>query len=493
MRGDWLNFFIRAVCLMLLLGALICPDVVTAQTKGGLYISTNPSSAEIIIDGKLYGASPAFLSKLTPGNHIIQLKKDGYSDITEQIVVEPNRIKDVKFTLKAERGFINVKSSPTGAEVSLDNRPRGRTPLYLRGILATSHQLSLSLRGHELWTKEIELKSGEQKVVSAKLTPKSSRRHSGASHIQDHKECTGCHTLESLGGKIQIASDPEGADVIINKESRGRTPLSLTLFPGNYNIVVVKPNYEPYQRTLELASRETLSFKTELRYKYDADDMVLITEGVFIMGNSKSRKDERPTHKVYLKAFYIDRHETTNAEYREFFRATGHRVTSYPFEKDFGKEQQPVVGVSWSDAVAYCRWAGKRLPTEAEWEKAARGTEGFIYPWGNNWQPEYANSRLSELNCTTGAGKYQLGISVYGIFDMAGNVWEWCADYYHATYYPNSPYHDPRGPKKGVFRALRGGSWSDDFFNLRTAARRGAKPSTRLNNIGFRCAKDVAR
>ena len=230
-------------------------------------------------------------------------------------------------------------------------------------------------------------------------------------------------------------------------------------------------------------------------------DMVLIPAGEFSMGSDQDEVDERPVHRVGLDAFWIDRYEVTNGQYQAFLDATKHRAPLYRTDSRFSGSSRPVVGVSWHDAEAYCSWAGKRLPSEAEWEMAVRGTESRIFPWGNafegarlNWRghADYARDpdpSTDGYSFTSPVGSYAEGVSVYGIHDMLGNVWEWCADWYGEDAYRKHEARNPKGPTKGHTRVLRGGAWIDYQSNLRTTNRMRAFPSLRHVDIGFRCAK----
>jgi formylglycine-generating enzyme required for sulfatase activity len=217
--------------------------------------------------------------------------------------------------------------------------------------------------------------------------------------------------------------------------------------------------------------------------------MVLVPAGEFLMGSDDGDADEKPPHRVHLDAYHVDRYEVTNALYRRLMEATGRQAPSYWNDSKWNGASQPVVGVSWHDAEAYCKWAGKRLPTEAEWEKAARGTDGRKYPWGEQWDASRANSDASKLGKTATVGSYPSGVSPYGAHDMAGNVWEWVADWYARDYYQRSPERNPPGPDSGTSRVLRGGSWDFNPFNLRSTYRINYTPVYRSHDFGFRCAR----
>ena len=225
--------------------------------------------------------------------------------------------------------------------------------------------------------------------------------------------------------------------------------------------------------------------------------MVSIPEGPFEMGaaGTQALEDERPLHRVTLDAFMMDVHEVTTAQYGAFLSATG-RVTPWLWETVSAvlHSDRPVIGVDWNDADAYCRWRGKRLPTEAEWEKAARGVDGRLYPWGNQVpMKDVANfalgARFSYSQVLVPVQSYESGKSPFGLYQMAGNVGEWVSDWYSANYYERSPETNPSGPENGQFKVLRGGSWSDLPKYLLTYGRFKLPPETRNSYIGFRCAK----
>ena len=222
--------------------------------------------------------------------------------------------------------------------------------------------------------------------------------------------------------------------------------------------------------------------------------MVFVSAGPFVMGgrDEESPSNERPSHTVHLADFFIDPFPVTNVDYLEFVRATGHGMPIHWARGTFpmGTGRHPA-NVSWKYAVAFAEWAGKRLPTEAEWEKAARGTDERTFPWGNRFvEGERCNSN-NMVGTTTPVDEFPDGRSPYGLWDMAGNVFEWCSDYYDEEYYKHSPSSNPRGPQGGQERVLRGGSYQESRAGLRCTHRRGAAETDNLDNVGFRCAMDI--
>jgi formylglycine-generating enzyme required for sulfatase activity len=252
-------------------------------------------------------------------------------------------------------------------------------------------------------------------------------------------------------------------------------------------------------------------------WEKDESKMVYVPDGEFIMGFSESDakaieainpeakfsvEGEKPRHTVFLDAFYIDKYEVTNARYRKCVEAgvcNAPSDTTYYGKDDYA--QHPVVFVSWYDADTYCRWAGKRLPTETEWEKAARDDdEERTWPWGNKFDGNRVN--FCDTNCpewwrhasvndgyaqTAPVGSYPKGVSLYGALDMAGNVWEWVADWYDPDYYSQSPDRNPPGPDSGSEKVVRGGSWLNGFTDIRARYRYKSPPAFLGKDFGFRC------
>lgn len=218
-----------------------------------------------------------------------------------------------------------------------------------------------------------------------------------------------------------------------------------------------------------------------------AGEMVLVPAGEFIMGNDRGEADEKPEHKVYLDAFYIDKYETTVDQYGKCAQAGKCTKPNEGGGCNWGKSDRgkhPINCVDWNQVKTYCEWAGKRLPTEAEWEKAARGTDGRVYPWGNEWD---AGKCVNNTNSTKPVGSIPAGASPYGCLDMVGNVWEWCADWYDAGYYKTAPVRNPPGPASGTTRVLRGGAWVLLPTYFRAARRHCDSPAVRDSYGGFRC------
>jgi len=309
-----------------------------------------------------------------------------------------------------------------------------------------------------------------------------------------------------------------------NDETPLSDPASMNQTPATAEAVTAAPDDNFVAISTEMIATETEVIVSPVT------EMMFIPAGVFLMGSPEGvgDKDELPQHTVYLDSFFIDKTEVTNAIFEQFVIETNYQTDAEKSGKSYafvnndwylvsgadwrhpfgpssdisGLDDHPVIHVSWNDAVAYCEWAGKRLPTEAEWEKAARGTAGTTYPWGNdppagnlvNYADSNTNFDWSVRSVNDGykytapVGSYPDGASPYGLLDAAGNVWEWVADWYGKEYYSQSPESNPQGPTTGTIRVMRGGAWDDLISGIRSSYRAAYAQTNTNGDTGFRCA-----
>ncbi|HEV8540190.1 MAG TPA: formylglycine-generating enzyme family protein [Nitrospiraceae bacterium] len=269
-----------------------------------------------------------------------------------------------------------------------------------------------------------------------------------------------------------------------------RLAVTLALLAGLAGMSAATPSFAETRRALEAEARK------------NGDPMVWIADGAFTMGSQDGISKTMPTHHVYMSAFYIDMFEVTTARYAKFLTASGQ---SQPWllprlwdQVDLPSDgDRPVIGITWTAADAYCRWAGKRLPTEAEWEKAARGTDHRTYPWGNaaptsdlaNYDKPVSAKGYSDS--VRPVDSYKAGKSPYGLYGMAGNASEWVADWYDDKYYTSSPESNPPGPTRGEQKVLRGGSLGDRASQLKATSRQSYLPTETGLLAGVRCAQDA--
>lgn len=356
-------------------------------------------------------------------------------------------------------------------------------------------------------------------------------------------------------GSVALSAKIDGIEVWLDGQRIGETKTGRALIANNvpegaHRVVARKAGYKEWRRDVQIAVNQRTEIVIDIETLRpeppktvrgeDGAEMVLVPDGEFWMGSDEAEvapviseckkrgftedrcKDwferELPRHRVVLDPFYIDRYEVTNALFEHFVNGTSHRTTAEregsggvwhegkgqfvtiegtDWRKPNGpgssaRPDHPVVQVSRHDADAYCRWAGKRLPREAEWEKAARGTGRRRYPWGEEWDTSKANGNMS-VKTTTPVGSYSGGVSLHGAHDMAGNVAEWVADWFDRTYYQGSPERNPQGPSSGNQGIVRGGSWRYFELHLRSASRLYFAPDARNSTIGFRCAKDAPK
>ncbi|RMH72554.1 MAG: PEGA domain-containing protein [Gemmatimonadetes bacterium] len=337
-------------------------------------------------------------------------------------------------------------------------------------------------------------------------------------------------------GQVVIESIPSGATVQFQGHLKGETPLQLQdIVPGLYFLQLNKANYPAHSQMVRVEPGQTTRVKIDLEQlrhremqgdeKTDVE-MIYIPAGEFTMGLREDQIDsllardetfqrewfanQTPAKRVYVDAFYIDKYEVTNADFARFLNAvkpdtidqlikydkTYTRI--YPSGAEYvvrkGYENYPVVYVTFAGAQAFAAWAGKRLPTEAEWEKAARGDHIQLFPWGSTFEPDRANT--SDVDDTylglAPVGTFPKGASPYGVEDLAGNLWEWCADAYLPDYLKRADTRNPHIPlEESPLRVLRGGSYLNNYHLAIVASRQGVPVDYRDFVVGFRCVKDA--
>jgi len=433
--------------------AMRAPETI-AKPQIQVTIHSEPEEgAQVTLDGQVWGNTPVTVAGLKPGEYDVFLSHPRYNRAHEVITVTDAL--EQTFTVRMEplKGYVSVETRPIGAEVIIDGEKVGTTPLLKKELPVGEHTYAIKMENYypiegtisveELFTHEIK------------------------------------HDLRPLEAKINVFSRPTGADIWINNLLQGKkTPAEFRLPPGQYLVSVYTPGYNQEDTIVTLNENSNETVQLEMKPGNTPQGMVFIPGGEFIMGTDEKAPDERPKRVINLKPFYIDRFEVTNEEFKRVFPSH-----TYPD----GEGNFPVTGVSWSQAMQYAGAVGKRLPTEAEWEKAARGTDGREYPWGALFEANRANMKDSGINRPVRVGQFYLGASPYNCMDMAGNAYEWVMDWYEA--YPgNTVVSKDYGQ---IYRVLRGGSFLSDQFDIRCAARHFDRMDAKRSDYGFRCAKDV--
>ena len=440
--------------LMLVLVGCSKPEPET----GTLIVTSTPEGASIMVDGIDYGQTPAHITGLTLGEHYVILMDPDHDRLNHRISLESTEPLSVDLTMKHHTGQIAVTTSPIGAEVVLINekgetQDLGITPMPAKPVLTGTYTYEVRLTNFYPVQKELKVENGGIYTFH--------------------------HTLDAMEATVRVFSRPTSANIYVNDVKRKETtPATLTLIPGEYTVGVHMDGYMMNEKTVALAPNTTVDVSADLKEGNMPVGMVLVPAGPFPFGDDNKSPDEKPRSMENLPAFYIDKYEVTNEEFKAVF-------PTHPVEE--GREDFPVRGVTWKQAADYAAAVGKRLPTEREWEKAARGDKGLEYPWGNVFDPNlvvYADGLTQDTRRT---GSRRKGVSPYGCFDMAGNVYEWVDDWYN-PYPGNAEVTINYGT---IYRVLRGGSYKSDQFNVRTAKRHYAKPDVKHEEYGFRCAMDA--
>ena len=431
-------------------------NVTLVPSYGELTVTTNPE-ADIYIDNqkKDYGQ---YTCRLSPGIYSIKAQKEQHRDDGQSIEIVVGVKKTINLNPQPQYGTLDVASTPWDADITIDGKNYGKTPQTIKNLLIGTYTVKLTKAGYAPLTKTITIDEGETESINVELPS---------------------------GKQVTINSNPQGAKLYIDNEYKGTTPFTTELSFGQHTVKLSNNEYNDLNQQIEITATTT-SFNLPMKsIMKNLPGMVFVKGGCFMMG-SKKEKDEKPIHEVCLDDFYIGKYEVTQKQWKEVMGNNPSR---------FKCDNCPVENVSWDNVQDFIRKLNTktgnnyRLLTEAEWEYAARGgdqSRGYIYS-GSNTIGDVAWYNGNSGSKTHAAGTKKA--NELGIYDMSGNVWEWCSDWYGADYYGKSPTNNPAGPTTGSGRVLRGGSWGSFATHCRVADRHWCNPDNRSNNLGFRLAR----
>ena len=487
---------------------------------GTLKIDSKPQGATVLIAGSEVGKTPYANAQMPSGQQLIAVRLELYESVEELVEVKDELITEKNYPLQGAFGILAVNSDPAGASILIGGKDSGATPLELK-LAPGKYPVKINKEGYFAKDFNVTVAKGQKASITAAQAK-----------------------LLMMICTLNIFVEPPepGAKVYLDGVEKGTAPLTLENMPAGKRAIMVKGTKGEKSETIDCKSDENKTVKLDISqpsspsvgrsYPHSTPSvpagpwvpgtyqiqethplgtkggaMVFVPAGKFWMGcNARVDNECNPNdsyyHKVYLDAYYVDKYEVTQGDYDQCLQAG--KCTENNKHYGFTGPQQPVVGVDWNDAKSYCEWAGKRLPTEAEWEKAARGTDGRKYPWGNqfdgtklnfcdkNCEKYWANKSVDDgYEKTAPVGSYPAGASPYGALDLAGNVSEWVADWYEHYYYSNSPDRNPNGPASGTVHVIRGGSWANDAILGGPRASFRSYPSVNMDNtIGFRCVRE---
>jgi formylglycine-generating enzyme required for sulfatase activity len=436
------------------------------RNMGTLNLAVTPADATVRMNQKDVEASKPI--ELPPGEYELSVNKSGFLPHTERIQISRGASVTRTIILDRNAGTLNLTITPSSANIRINKEDyTGKTKVELS---PGAYRLELSSAGYDSLAETIQIVRGQ--AVSKN------------------------YILRQQVGKLQFNAVPLEARATLMRENKRidewvGAKYVRDLPVGEYDLVCKSDGYKSAVRKVHIHDNQVEKLDVVMEKGSDTPPgMVLVEGGTFEMGSKNGNSDERLVHQVSVSSFFFDKYEVTVGQYRQFCTSTGRSMPSAPI---WGwQENHPIVNVTWEDAAAYAQWAGKRLPTEAEWEYAARGgrlSKGYTYSGGNDL------GAVAWYDGNSGKQTHPVGERVpneLGLYDMSGNAWEWCADWYDKNYYYLiSPKQDPKGPSSGYFRAVRGGSWSNLGSDCRLTSRGGDYPSFRYDYFGFRCAQDA--
>jgi len=428
-----------------------------APSFGELTITTDPK-ADIFIDNqkKEFGQHTC---RLSPGIYSIKAQKNAHTDDERSIEIIVGDKKNISLNPKPQYGTLDIASTPWEADITIDGKNYGKTPTTINNLLVGTYTIKLTKAGHAQLTKIITIEEGETESINVELPS---------------------------GKQVTINSTPQGATLYIDNEYKGTTPFTTELSFGQHNAKLTLDEYEDLTKAIEI-TEGTRNINLALKGLHkDIPGMIFVKGGCFMMGSNDGESDEKPVHQVCVDDFYIGKYEVTQKQWKEIMGNNPSR---------FKCDNCPVEQVNWNDVQDFIKKLNTktgnnyRLPTEAEWEYAARGgnqSKGYTYSGSNTigsvaWYTGNSGSKTHTVG-TKKANELE-------IYDMSGNVWEWCSDLYGGDYYGKSLKNNPAGPTTGSNRVRRGGSWRSFATYCRGAYRGRFNPDRRLSALGFRLAR----